>query len=64
MERASTFKHPVKDGEAGGFTVLDMKRLGRTHHQLIVDRGELSLPMEAHVYSGAVLFVLHATVTS
>ena len=39
MEKASTFKHPLQNCETGDFTVLDLKRLGRTHRQLIVDRG-------------------------
>lgn len=43
LERASTMDRPGADGgEGSGFTKLDLKRLGRTHRQLIVDRGESS----------------------
>ncbi len=42
LERASTFegRSSAQGEDAGGFTTLDLKRLGRTHRQLIVDRGE------------------------
>ncbi|EIE18194.1 putative pleiotropic drug resistance protein 3 [Coccomyxa subellipsoidea C-169] len=39
LERASTMDRPGADGgEGSGFTKLDLKRLRRTHRQLIVDR--------------------------
>ncbi|BDA47821.1 probable pleiotropic drug resistance protein 1 [Coccomyxa sp. Obi] len=40
LERASTFdqRSSAQGEDAGGFTKLDLKRLGRTHRQLIVDR--------------------------
>ncbi len=40
MERADTFKHPVRTGD--DVTVVDMRRLGKTKRQLIVDKGRSS----------------------
>lgn len=42
LERASIIdrRSSAQGEDAGGFAALDLKRLGRTHRQLIVDRGE------------------------
>ena len=40
MQHANTFKHPMRTAD-DHVTVLDLRRLGRTKRQLIVDKGEL-----------------------
>ncbi len=37
MQHADTFKHPMRTGD--DVTVVDMRHLGRTKRQLIVDKG-------------------------
>lgn len=39
MQHASTFKHPMREDGKEDIIVLDLKKLGRTKRQLIVDRG-------------------------
>ena len=38
MEHANTFKHPVRTGD--DVTVVDVRHLGKTKRQLIVDKGK------------------------
>ena len=37
MQHADTFRHPMRTGD--DVTVVDMRHLGRTKRQLIVDKG-------------------------
>ena len=46
MQHADTFKHPMRTGD--NVTVVDMRHLGRTKRQLIVDKGASSHPAVAH----------------
>ena len=45
MQHADTFKHPMRTGD--DVTVVDMRHLGRTKRQLIVDKGASSQPAVA-----------------
>lgn len=38
MQHANTFKHPLRTAD-DHVTVLDLRKLGRTKRQLIVDKG-------------------------
>ena len=54
MQHANTFKHPMRTGD--DVTVVDMRHLGRTKRQLIVDKGApagqhlRSLPCAGHAF--------------
>lgn len=46
MQHTDTFKHPMRTGN--DVTVVDMRHLGRTKRQLIVDKGTLYQSMPVH----------------